>query len=333
MHASILDCTLRDGSYANKFGFDAEFTSKFVKGLSDLSIEYIEIGHGLGLGASSLGYGEAAETDSTYIKSAYIEKQNSKIGCFFIPKIGSKEDINKAVDLGLDFIRIGTNPYEWKNAIPFIEYSKNLGLEVFYNCMKSYALPQQELLVILNGLKSFELSGFYLVDSAGFMTPREVNKYITSLSAQNEVKIGFHAHNNLGLALASSLEAVLSGAVLIDCTIKGIGRMGGNTQLEIFHAICEKSQIASSLVNPNFNNLYEMIDDSWMLDAPSISPINKALGIGGIHSSIVPKFKEISKIHNVDVDRLIQEVGKYEQVNPSDELIKHIAKLLSYSVK
>ena len=72
---SILDCTLRDGSYANKFKFNAEFTSKFVKELSNLCIEYIEVGHGLYLGASKSGYGRAAEDDITYIVNANREKE------------------------------------------------------------------------------------------------------------------------------------------------------------------------------------------------------------------------------------------------------------------
>ena len=66
--------------------------------------------------------------------------------------------------------------------------------------------------------------------------------------------------NNLGLALASSLEAVLSGASLIDCTIRGIGRMGGNTQLEVFNAICQKSQIDTGIDSLSFSKAYEMID-------------------------------------------------------------------------
>ena len=43
MHATILDCTLRDGSYANEFGFNSEFTKNFVSELSKISIEYIEV--------------------------------------------------------------------------------------------------------------------------------------------------------------------------------------------------------------------------------------------------------------------------------------------------
>ncbi len=331
MHATILDCTLRDGSYANKFSFDALFTRQFVSELSNLSIEYIEVGHGLGLGASQSGYGEAAETDQSYITNADMSKGNSKIGCFFIPGIGKEDDLKKAADLNLDFIRIGTNPYDWKESIPYIECAKSLGLEVFYNCMKSYTLPIKELKVIINGLKSFNLSAFYLVDSAGYMMPRDVSKYISTLSKECSINIGFHAHNNLGLALASSIEAIFSGATFVDCTIRGIGRMGGNTQLEVFNAICLKCQVPTSIGNPDFTNLYDMIKSSWVLDAPSISPLNKSLGLGGIHSSILPKFQKIADNFDIDIMRLIQEVGKYDQVSPSDSLITHIAKLLSTS--
>ena len=48
---NILDCTLRDGSYQNNFQFTKKDNFKISKFLSDAGINFIEIGHGLGLGA------------------------------------------------------------------------------------------------------------------------------------------------------------------------------------------------------------------------------------------------------------------------------------------
>ena len=50
--SNLLDCTLRDGSYENNFGFTKNDTINICKSLEKAGVKYIEIGHGLGLGAS-----------------------------------------------------------------------------------------------------------------------------------------------------------------------------------------------------------------------------------------------------------------------------------------
>jgi isopropylmalate/homocitrate/citramalate synthase len=59
----ILDCTLRDGSYVNNFQFSASETYNLVKSLDGSGIDMIEVGHGIGLGASRGGYTRALESD------------------------------------------------------------------------------------------------------------------------------------------------------------------------------------------------------------------------------------------------------------------------------
>jgi len=59
----ILDCTLRDGSYAIDFQFSADDTATIATALEGAGMDLIEVGHGVGLGASRKGLGVAAETD------------------------------------------------------------------------------------------------------------------------------------------------------------------------------------------------------------------------------------------------------------------------------
>ena len=63
----ILDCTIRDGSYVVDFQFTAEDTAVIAAGLESAGIEWIEIGHGLGLNASNAGKGAAAATDERFV--------------------------------------------------------------------------------------------------------------------------------------------------------------------------------------------------------------------------------------------------------------------------
>ena len=60
---TILDCTLRDGSYVIDFQFTKEDTFIIASNLCEAGFEYIEVGHGVGLGASKKGFDVAAATD------------------------------------------------------------------------------------------------------------------------------------------------------------------------------------------------------------------------------------------------------------------------------
>ena len=66
----ILECTLRDGSYAIDYQFTDEDTAIIAAGLEDAGFRFIEIGHGLGLNASNAGEGVAAASDEDYLKAA-----------------------------------------------------------------------------------------------------------------------------------------------------------------------------------------------------------------------------------------------------------------------
>ena len=66
----ILETTLRDGSYAINFQFTAQDTALIARKLEEIGFDLIEIGHGVGLGASEAGFGQAVETDADYMKAA-----------------------------------------------------------------------------------------------------------------------------------------------------------------------------------------------------------------------------------------------------------------------
>ncbi len=73
-------------------------------------------------------------------------------------------------------------------------------------------------------------------DTVGYSLPDEFGKLIYSLRervpALNDVVISVHCHNDLGMATANALEAVLNGASQVECTINGIGERAGNTSME-----------------------------------------------------------------------------------------------------
>ena len=90
---NILETTLRDGSYAINFSFTSSDTSIICRQLEDAGFRYIEIGHGVGLNASKMGYGNSAETDEDYMIAADSVLKNAKYGMFCIPSIAKVNDL------------------------------------------------------------------------------------------------------------------------------------------------------------------------------------------------------------------------------------------------
>src|SRR3972149_9920356 len=129
----ILECTLRDGSYVIDFQFTVEDTERIAGALDEVGFPYIEVGHGIGLGASQTGSNVAAAMDSQYMKAAARAVKRGKWGMFCIPGIDNLDHVRLSSDHGMNFIRIGTNVTEVDSSAPFIALARELGMEVYAN--------------------------------------------------------------------------------------------------------------------------------------------------------------------------------------------------------
>lgn len=124
MITKFLDCTLRDGSYVNNFSFTKKQTTNICKDLDKCNFDFIEIGHGVGLGANRLKKLKSKESDNEYSKAAKKGCNKSKWGVFAIPGIAEINDLKDAINLGAKFIRIGSDVNKYKEQKKFIEFAK-----------------------------------------------------------------------------------------------------------------------------------------------------------------------------------------------------------------
>jgi 4-hydroxy-2-oxovalerate aldolase len=328
---NIVENTLRDGSYVINFQFNKEQTSVITKGLYELGFEFIEVGHGLGLGAyNNSKVGLSKESDETYIKSAKEAAPDAKIGVFFIPGIGTIDDVNKAVDNGISLLRVGSNVDTFKNTKPFVEHAKNKGLTVAVNLMKSYGVKSYEFTKIAQEIDSWCLADvIYLVDSAGCMMPNEVFEYIDKTREKVSTPIGFHGHNNLSLGVANTLQAVYAGATYIDTCIRGMGRSAGNAQTEIVVHILQKMGL--SPINAEIYKFYDFANKYIVPLMPYVQGLSDDeihIGISKFHTSYTSILEKISKEYNVDEKRLMKIVSDINCINPTEFLFIESAKKL-----
>lgn len=322
----ILDTTLRDGSYPIEFQFTAEDTALIASALESAGIGLIEVGHGLGLGAARAGKGDQAATDEAYLRAAANVLSRARFGAFFIPGVGVDDDLHLAADCGMHFVRIGTDITELESAEPYVALAKHLGLTVSCNLMKSYAVPAAEFARCATQAESFGADIVCLVDSAGGMLPDEVRAYTEeALEAASVVRIGFHAHDNLGMAVANTVEACNAGALVLDASLQGLGRSEGNAVTEQLVAILQKQ------------GLIPEIDVNGLLDVSEAfirplghhrrrSSIGITSGRARFHSSFLGRVMGAATRHGIDVRELILRLGDRNQIDAPEELVDSLAR-------
>lgn len=325
----ILDCTLRDGSYSIDYQFNALDTAIISAALEKAGIKLIEIGHGTGLNSSNSGKGVAAATDEEYLQAAAETIRHAKWGMFFIPGIGRHQDLDLAAEYGMDFVRIGTNITDISTAEDYIRHAKDLGLFVSSNLMKTYAVPPNKVAQYGMQIEKYGADIICIVDSAGTMLPEDIRRYFIEIQTKVDIPLGLHCHDNLALGMANVLTAIECGAEIVDSTLQGLGRGGGNPVTEVLVTVLKKKGIDLG-INEN-----RLMDISEQLIKPlkkerGWDPINISSGYAGFHSSYLPIITKYSNKYSVDSRELIISLCEIDQVNASEELVERIAKKISY---
>jgi 4-hydroxy 2-oxovalerate aldolase len=321
---TILDCTLRDGSYVVHQQFSAADTARICAALETGGVREIEIGPGVGLGAS--GANRGAASDEEYLSAAARTLREAQFGMFYIPGIGDTAHLDMARAHGMHFVRVGTNAHQYQAARAHIEHARKIGLKVSYNAMKSYLLGPAELLAAMRDVAKWGAEAVYVVDSAGTLVPAEVKAYVRALTGELDVPVGFHGHNNLMLANANCLAAWEEGATLFDGTLQGIGRSGGNAQTETLAWTFEKMNVSTGLdVRSLLETGERLVRPLMGADGGGATALNVIIGIAGFHSTYLDRVSAAAARFNVDVKDLILAVSELDRVDPSPALIEQAA--------
>ena len=310
----ILDTTIRDGGYAVDFNFSCSHVRSISSKLEEMGIGLIEIGHGMGLNASSPKNGIAAQTDEEYMRAAGEVLTKSKFGMFCIPGIARLEDLQLAADCGASFIRVGINADQIPLTEPYIREAKDLGLTVMTNYMKSYVLTPDEFAQNVLLSETYGADCVYIVDSAGSMFPNEIQEYYNTIREYSDIRLGFHGHNNLGLAVTNSVYCAKLGFDFIDCSLQGLGRSSGNACTEMFLAILEKNGYRTDV------DLVELFSAGYDLLRPITNkeladPFDYVCGYAGFHTSYLNQINKCAEEFDVNPFRLIIEYSKHDQAN------------------
>ena len=214
----------------------------------------------------------------------------------------------------MDFIRIGVGVDQYEKAYQYIEEAKKYNLEVFVNFMKTYAATPLEFAESTRRVKEKGVQCVYIVDSAGSMDATEIGEYIDAVNNTVEIRLGFHGHNNLGLAVDNTLFCVKKGVEFIDCSYQGLGRSLGNASLEQVVMVLEKRGYNTGFDIPMVLE-YGYAGLRNIVKKGLVNPLDYVCGYSGFHSSFLKDIYKCSSEKQVDPLRLILAYSKVSVVN------------------
>lgn len=326
----ISDPTLRDGNHAVQHQLDAAQIARYAKAAEAAGILVVEVGHGNGLGASSLQVGLSALSDREMLETARKELSNSKLGVHVMPGFATiKRDIAPALDIGVDVVRVASHCTEADITERHISFVRERGKEVYGTLMMTHMAPDDVLLEECRKLESYGANGVVLMDSAGASTPSEVERRIGTLVSNLEIPVGFHAHNNLGLAIANSIAAATAGASILDATARGFGAGAGNAQLEVLVPVLEKLGFETGIDLYKVLDLSDVAEDFLMPTLPRIRPVSIVSGLAGVFSGFAKHVERVAEEHGVDARDVFFELGRMGVVGGEEDKILEVAQRLS----
>jgi 4-hydroxy 2-oxovalerate aldolase len=333
LHSSqivVCDSTLRDGSHAYKHQISLEQATTYATAADLAGYSYLEVGHGNGLGASSLQVGESLVPEGKMLSAVRECLRNTKLSVHVIPGLATiNKEIAKAVDIGVDLFRIGSHCTEADVTQRHIGYVRDAGREAWGVLMMSHMASAEVLLGESQKMESYGAQGIVLMDSAGRSFPKDVTEKISLLTAKLSIPVGFHAHQNLGLAIANSLAALEAGAVILDGTAKGFGAGAGNAPLEILAAVLKLQGYQSTV------DLYKSLDASEIAAKlfagflPETNSITIVSGLAGVFSGYLKPVQRAATQFKIDPRDILVALGERKVVAGQEDLILEVASQIS----
>ena len=242
----IIDCTLRDGGYHTKWNFDKDFLDSYFNLLKLNPYLESEIGykrHSLSVDDSSLG--KLAFCNSSFLN--YLKKFNLKNKLWIMIDVKELKELGLSSSDYLDNLSIFKDSLmplksirlavSLENLTYAISLSKELikrNYEVAINIMNIFNRDINDIKLGLKQIQNLSISRIYFADSEGIGTPFKLTNLITNIQPllNEEIDLGFHAHNNNGMAIAWCLEPIAKNISACDGSFLGFGRGVGNASTE-----------------------------------------------------------------------------------------------------
>ncbi len=313
-YIKIFDTTLRDGEQSPGASMNADEKLQVARQLVRLGIDLIEAGFPIASpgdfeavkrianevqGASIVGLARAKEQD---IRNAYEAIKDAPLKR--IHTFHSTSDIHLKYQYRIDKEEALKRSYE------MVQLSRSLVEDVEFSPMDATRTDIHYLLEVIEAVIEAGASTVNIPDTVGYATHFEFGSLIKTIKDRigDKAVISVHCHNDLGLAVANSLAAIINGAGQVECTINGIGERAGNCSMEeVVMSLKTRKDFFRADTKINTKEIMRTSRLVTRITGMTVQP-NKA--IVGANA-----FAHESGIHQ---DGLLKEKMTYEIIRPED---------------
>ncbi len=312
----LFDSTLRDGEQTPGARLNQEEKLEVARQLARLGVDIIEAGFPV----SSPGEKKAVQNIARLVKGPVI--------------CGLARAIQGDIDTAWEAVReaekprlhvfLGASDIHMKHklkkdpqilleqGVEAVKYAAQYTSDIEYSPEDATRAREEYLYKLLEAVIKAGATTINIPDTVGYTVPEEFGALIRRLkenvTGMDKVVLSVHCHNDLGLAVANSLEAVKNGARQIECNINGIGERAGNAALEeIAVALRIRQNHFPYYTDLNFSEIYRTSRLVSKLTSISV-PVNKAVvGLNafahssGIHQDGILKNKETYEIIDAEL--------------------------------
>lgn len=324
----IVDTTLRDGSHAIAHQFRVDQVRTIAEILDRAGVWAIAVGHGDGLGASSLQYGRPRHPDVELLRAAADMVTQAEIAVAILPGIGTKRDLAEARDAGATVARVSTVCTEADIGLQHLGLARELGMTAHTHLNTAHLLDPAGLAEQARIVADAGSTGVFIVDSAGAFLTDDVRRSVAAMrsAVPDDVAIGMHEHNNLSLGVANSVAAIEEGATLVDVSLAGLGAGAGNTQTEALVAVLDKMGISTGVdLWPLQDAADTIVRGEVMQRRIEVDRLTATMGYASVPASYLLHAVRAGERFDLDPRDIIVELGRRKVVVGQEDMILGLA--------
>ncbi len=323
----IYDTTLRDGAQTEGISFSVKDKLTITKKLDEFGIHYIEG-----------GWPGSNPKDMEYFnKVKKLKLKNSKIVAFGStrrPDIKPSRDKNvqallkaetkfitifgKSWDLHVHKVLRTSLHENLKMIFDTISYLKKKGYIVFFDAEHFFDGYRENPDYAVKTLQVAESAGADLIvlcDTNGGMLPSWISDIIRQIKDKINVDFGIHAHNDTGMAVANSIQAIQEGCIQVQGTINGYGERCGNADLCVIIPNIKLKLGLNCIPNDSLKKLTEL--SHFVAEISNMRPVENQPYVGG---------SAFSHKGGVHINAVMKDPRTYEHILP--EAVGNKRKLL-----
>jgi 2-isopropylmalate synthase len=239
----VLDSTLREGSQAHGISFTLQDKLGITERLDELGVRFIE-GGWPGSNPKDLDYFRAVKklslAHSEVVAFGSTRRKNTPPGRdgglnrILESEVKTAVIFGKSWTLHIEAVLRTSREENLRMVAETIEYLREHGLEVIFDAehfFDGFRENPEYALQVLEAAQEAGARTLVLCDTNGGTLTQDLRRIFQLVKARVKAPLGIHCHNDMGLAVANTLEAVGLGAGHIQVTVNGLGERCGNADL------------------------------------------------------------------------------------------------------